>query len=336
MHSDTTSSRKADHIDLAFLSQVSETDNRFFYEPVLQAHPQNSIEPTTFLDSELGAPIWVSSMTGGTTHAKTINQNLAKVCGKYKMGMGLGSCRIILDDDTFLEDFKVRKYIGDSMPLFANLGIAQVEELLKANKIEKIKTLIDKTEANGLIVHINPLQEWLQPEGDRISQSPLTTIKELLNKTDLKIIVKEVGQGMGPESIKSLMELPLAAIDFGAHGGTNFAMLEMLRGNEIRKEVYEPVANIGHTAVEMVEMVNTILTVSNKYACQNFIISGGVKSFLDGYYLTEKINATAIYGQASALLKYAKDDYDLLCEYLELQIRGLAMAKAFLKIRLGV
>lgn len=333
MHSDTTSSRKADHIDLAFLSQVSETDNRFFYEPVLQPHPQNSIEPKNFLDSELGAPIWVSSMTGGTTHAKTINQNLAKACGKYKMGMGLGSCRIILDDDTFLEDFKVRKYIGDTMPLFANLGIAQVEELLKANKIEKILTLIDKTEANGLIVHINPLQEWLQPEGDRISQSPLTTIQELLTKADIKIIVKEVGQGMGPESLKSLMELPLAAIDFGAHGGTNFALLEMLRGNELRKEVYEPVANIGHTAVEMVEMVNTILTDSKKYACQNFIISGGVKSFLDGYYLTEKINANAIYGQASALLKYAKDDYDLLCEYLELQIRGLAMAKSFLKVR---
>ncbi|MFM9943963.1 MAG: isopentenyl-diphosphate delta-isomerase [Bacteroidia bacterium] len=333
MQSDTTSSRKADHIDLAFLSQVSETDKRFYYEPVLQSHPDNSIKPINFLDTELGAPIWVSSMTGGTTHAKTINQNLAKACGKYKMGMGLGSCRIILDNDTFLEDFKVRKNIGDQMPLYANLGIAQVEELLVSGHFNKIKELIDKTEANGLIVHINPLQEWLQPEGDRINQSPLLTLRQLLDKSDLKIIIKEVGQGMGPESLKSLMELPLTAIDFGAHGGTNFAMLEMLRGNEIRKEVYEPVANIGHTAVEMVGMVNGILSESKKYACQNFIISGGIKSFLDGYYLTEKINANAIYGQASALLKHAKEDYEMLCEYLELQIKGLAMAKSFLKIR---
>ena len=199
--------------------------------------------------------------------------------------------------------------------------------------VDKIKELIEKTEANGLIVHINPLQEWLQPEGDRINQPPLVTIKELLNKTDLKIIVKEVGQGMGPESLISLMKLPLAAIDFGAHGGTNFAMLEMIRGNEIRKEVYEPVANVGHTAVEMVEFVNGILGSSENLACRNFIISGGVKSFLDGYYLTEKINTTAIYGQASALLKHAKDNYELLCEYLELQIKGLTLAKTFLKIR---
>lgn len=333
MHPDTTSTRKADHIDLAFLSQVSETDNRFYYEPVLQAHPQNKLAPINFLESELGAPIWVSSMTGGTNHAKTINQNLAKACGKYKMGMGLGSCRIIIDDNKFLEDFKVRKYIGDAMPLYANLGIAQVEELLLAGKIDKIKALIDKTEATGLIVHINPMQEWLQPEGDQISQSPLITIQELLNKADFKIIVKEVGQGMGPESLKSLIKMPLEAIDFGAHGGTNFAMLEMLRGNEIRKEVYEPVANIGHTAIEMVEFVNEILKDSKKYSCQNFIISGGVKTFLDGYYLTEKINSNAIYGQASALLKPAKESFEILCEYLELQIRGLAMAKAFLRIR---
>ncbi len=333
MQADTTSSRKADHIDLAFLSQVTETDHRFYYEPVLYAHPENSLSPIKFLDAELGAPIWVSSMTGGTNHAKTINQNLAKACGKYKMGMGLGSCRIILDNNTYLEDFKVRKYIGDAMPLYANLGIAQVEELLLARKFDKIKTLIDKTEATGLIIHINPLQEWLQPEGDRIGQSPLITIKELLNKADFKVIVKEVGQGMGPESIKSLMELPLAAIDFGAHGGTNFAMLEMLRGNEIRKEVYEPVANIGHKAYEMVEFVNEILKDSKNHACQNFIISGGVKTFLDGYYLTEKINANAIYGQASALLKPAKVSFEILCEFLELQIRGLAMARNFLTIK---
>jgi isopentenyl-diphosphate delta-isomerase len=333
MQADTTSSRKADHIDLAFLSQVSETDSRFYYEPVLQPHANDSLEPISFLGSELGAPIWVSSMTGGTEHAKTINQNLAKACGKFKMGMGLGSCRIILDDHTFLADFKVRKYMGDELPLYANLGIAQVEELLLSNKYQKINELIDKTEATGLIIHINPLQEWLQPEGDKIKQAPWQTIQEILHKTDIRIIVKEVGQGMGPKSLKRLMELPLAAIDFGAHGGTNFAMLEMLRGNEIRKEVYAPVANLGHSAIEMVEFVNVILKESKSYNCQNFIISGGIKSFLDGYYLTQKLNANAIYGQASVLLKHAKHNYDQLCEYLELQIRGLALSKAFLHLK---
>jgi len=333
MQADTTSTRKADHIDLAFLSQVSVTDSRFYYEPVLEAHPHAALPITPFLESDLKTPIWVSSMTGGTKHATEINKNLAKACSNFGMGMGLGSCRIILDDHTYLEDFRVRKFIGDQMPLFANLGIAQVEELILAGNYSKITDLITKTEANGLIVHINPLQEWLQPEGDKITQSPLKTISELLNKIDIKIIVKEVGQGMGPESLKQLMRMPLAAIDFGAHGGTNFAMLEMLRGDNLRKEVYEPVANLGHTANEMVEFVNNILSESSEYACKNFILSGGIKSFLDGYYLTEKINSTAIYGQASALLKYAKSSYEELHEFLELQIKGLQMAKGFLKIR---
>lgn len=333
MSQDSTSSRKADHIDLAFLSQVSMTDSRFVYEPVLAAHPANVPEPVSFLDKEMNAPIWVSSMTGGTLHAKNININLAKACGKYKLGMGLGSCRILLNDDTFLDDFKVRKYCGDDVSLFANLGIAQVEEILSTGRIDIIKDLISRTETNGLIVHINPIQEWMQPEGDKIRHSPLETISELLNKSDIQIIVKEVGQGMGPRSLESLMKLPLAAIDFGAHGGTNFAMLEMLRSDELRKEIYEPVANLGHSAIEMVRFVNQILSESTNYPCQNFILSGGVKSFIDGYYLIQSINAKAIYGQASAFLKYAKEDFDTLCEYIELQLKGLAMAKAYLSVQ---
>lgn len=333
MSQDSTSSRKADHIDLAFLSQVSLTDSRFIYEPVLSAHPSSMPEPVSFLDKEMNAPIWVSSMTGGTLHAKNININLAKACGKYKLGMGLGSCRILLKDDTFLEDFKVRKYCGDEVSLFANLGIAQVEEILGTGRIDIIRDLITKTETNGLIVHINPIQEWMQPEGDKIRHSPLETISELLNRFDIQIIVKEVGQGMGPKSLESLMKLPLAAIDFGAHGGTNFAMLEMLRSDELRKEIYEPVANLGHSAIEMVRFVNQILSDSSNYPCQNFILSGGVKSFIDGYFLIQSINAKAIYGQASAFLKYAKEDFDTLCEYIELQLKGLAMAKAYLSIQ---
>jgi isopentenyl-diphosphate delta-isomerase len=333
MQAETTSSRKADHIDLAMLSQVSVTDPRFYYEPVMKPFPGETKVPVSFLDKNLGAPIWVSSMTGGTEHAANINHNLAKACGKYSLGMGLGSCRIILKDNTYLPDFQVRKAIGDHAPLYANLGIAQVDELLKAGHLDTIKELINKTEADGLIVHINPMQEWLQPEGDIIYRSPLDIISDLLLKADLKIIVKEVGQGMGPRSLQALMDLPLAAIDFGAHGGTNFAMLEMLRGNQKRKEVFSPVANIGHTADEMVCFVNKLLAEPNNFACKTFIISGGIKNFLDGYYLTEKINASAIYGQASVFLNYAKENYEALCEFIEMQIQGLVMAKTYLGCR---
>ncbi|MDL5045489.1 hypothetical protein QQ054_05470 [Oscillatoria amoena NRMC-F 0135] len=97
MEQELTSARKKAHIDLAFQSQVSQiqSDQRFYYEPLLAAHPENISLKTSFGSRELGVPIWVSSMTGGTGLAGTINHNLAQACNKYGMGMGLGSCRII-------------------------------------------------------------------------------------------------------------------------------------------------------------------------------------------------------------------------------------------------
>jgi isopentenyl-diphosphate delta-isomerase len=158
--------RKKDHIELAFKSQtkVLEGDKRFIYEPMLNAHPTETLSPFLFLGKELRTPIWASSMTGGTALAKKINENIARVCKDYGMGMGLGSCRTLLDDDTYLQDFNVRQFIGDSLPFYANLGVAQVDLLLQQHKTDKIKRLMDKLSTDGLIVHVNPLQEWFQPE----------------------------------------------------------------------------------------------------------------------------------------------------------------------------
>ena len=333
----TAESRKSDHIELAFQSQINakELDNRFYYEPILAAHP-NKLEPVSFLGKQLAAPIWVSSMTGGTEHAKKINQNLAKACAEFGMGMGLGSCRALLDSDEHLEDFNVRSIIGDNLPLYANLGIAQLATLVSENKLSQINNLVDKLSADGLFIHVNPMQEWLQPEGDLIPQPPILLIQKLIDfNPNLKIIVKEVGQGMGKDSLKALMQLPIEAIEFAANGGTNFAKLELLRNNKMHQEHYMLLANIGHSAEDMVNMVNEIKasTDNSSLLCDNFIISGGIKNFLDGYYLMSKLNATAVYGQASMLLKHAAVSYNDLHQFLTLQIDGLALAKTYLKIR---
>lgn len=297
-----TSDRKKDHIELAFESVVANQDQRFYYEPLFSGHPKGDLEPVTFAGKEMKAPLWVSSMTGGTKEAGTINRNLAKACGQFGLGMGLGSCRIILKDDEYLPDFQLRKEMGD-FPLYANLGVAQLEELFDEGKENLVAELIKRTETNGLIIHVNPLQEWLQPEGDVFNASPLDIIKRTLD-LDVNVIVKEVGQGFGPESLKSLMQLPLTAIDFGAHGGTNFSKLEMHRSDTMRHEAYDKVAAWGHSAEEMVGFYNKLTTEMNEtnYGA-DIIISGGVRDFMDGYYHTQRINANAIYGQASAFLK---------------------------------
>ncbi len=328
--------RKRDHIDLAFKSHVkaAQLDPRFNYEPLLAAHPTELAKPFDFLGKQMRVPIWVSSMTGGTEKAYTINKNLARACREFGMGMGLGSCRSILSGDVRLKDFDFRKTIGEDLPFYANLGVAQVEELFQENAPEKIKGLVKKLDADGLILHINPFQEWLQPEGDRYPVSPLETLQKLIDTfPDLSIIVKEVGQGFGPKSLETLMQLPVDAIEFGAAGGTNFAMLEMLR-DEGKVEIYEDLARVGHSAEAMVGFVNELsATLGEKVLCKQMIISGGVKNFLDGYFLINKISTKAVYGQASGFLKYATGDYETLRVFVETQVKGLALSEAYLTVR---
>jgi isopentenyl-diphosphate delta-isomerase len=326
--------RKQSHLDLAFKSQSTHLDQRFYYEPMLSGHPVESGEMNTkWGDKNMKFPVWISSMTGGTSKAGPINKMLAKTANKYGFGMGLGSCRIILEDDTYFEDFNLRPILGDEVPFFANVGIAQIERILQLNQGKKLTDLVSKLDADGLIVHVNPLQEWLQPEGDRIQQSPLITIQQLLNEANYPIIVKEVGQGFGPHSMGELLKLPILALDFAANGGTNFSKLELIR-NEKLQDFYADVVSLGHSADEMVDFLNdTVEKLGNDRKCNNVIISGGVKNFLDGYYYTSKADLHAIYGQAAPFLKYANDSQEALDEFAKFQIDGLLMAQRLLRVK---
>jgi len=325
--------RKLEHIKLALDSQtnLAEQDLRFNYEPLLAAHPENPDMSIQFLGKTMQTPIWVSSMTGGTILAQQINRNIARACREFGMGMGLGSCRKILFDKTDWTDFDFRDEIGDQ-PFWANLGVAQVEELLASKNIQAVVDLVGELRTDGLIVHVNPLQEWFQPEGNRLKQSPLQTIQQLLDQVSLKVIVKEVGQGFGPESLRQLLALPIAAIEFGAYGGTNFSKLEMLRGDQQKLDANLPFAFVGQSANQMVDSVNQILKENPNPACRQLIISGGIQNALDGYFLTSKSQLPAVFGMASAVLKHASENYASLQNFLQNQIQVLSLAKAYLKI----
>jgi len=327
--------RKRDHIDLAFRSHMENAlgDKRFYYEPLLSAHPDKELKPFEFLGKQLRTPIWVSSMTGGTEKAAKINLNLARACAQFGMGMGLGSCRSLLDSKAHFADFDMRSVIGDDLPLYANLGICQIETLIKEKALDKVEGMLQNLRADGLIVHINPMQESLQPEGDLLLRPPLETLQELLEEVKAPLIVKEVGQGMGPKSIEALMKLPLQALEFGAFGGTNFAKIELMRHPEKAGQVLESLSEIGHNAEEMLEWANHIYENNKDIKCKELIISGGISSCLDGYYLMKKSKMPAIYGQASALLKYAQGEYSVLESYIESQVKGLKLAEAYLDLR---
>lgn len=336
-HDPTAAERKRDHIELALRSQIaaSALDGRFWYEPLQVAHPEEGSYPTfDFLGKTFEYPLWVSSMTGGTAMARTINHNLARACGEFGFGMGLGSCRSLLTSNDALPDFDVRHLIGDNFPLYANLGVAQLEQLIDDHKLSLVNDMVARLRADGLIIHVNPLQEWLQPEGDRFKRPPLHTIEQVLEKTGLKIIVKEVGSGMGPASLEALFKLPIEAVDFAANGGTSFAMIELLRRDELLRDAYGPLANVGHSAAEMVDLSNMVLKQLGTAAqCKQIIVSGGIKNFLDGYHAISKLQVPAIYGQAQGFLQHARGDYFELKKYILTQVRGLELANAYLRAR---
>ena len=329
-----SSQKKKAHIDLAFKSQtgIETLDRRFTYEPLLNPHPSGVFKPFPFLGKTMRVPVWVSSMTGGTDAALTINRNLARACREFGMGMGLGSCRVLLEDNMNPEHFYLRKYIGEEAPFYANLGIVQIEKALENKSVDRITEMVGKLEADGLIIHVNPLQELLQPEGDTLKHAPVETIREFLNQVNYPVIVKEVGQGMGPESLRQLAAMPLQAIEFAAYGGTNFASLELLRSDPQRQEMLQPISFAGNDAAEMLDSINHLVEEGDNLKVRELIISGGIKTFLDGYYFIRKSRLPAIYGQASMFLKYARDDYDTLKQFVEYQVKGLEIAYSYLTL----
>jgi isopentenyl-diphosphate Delta-isomerase len=328
--------RKTDHITLAALSvpATSTPDERFFYEPLLSAHPTKNCK-IDFLGKTMNHPLWISSMTGGSDEAGNINRLLAEACAEFGLGMGLGSCRTLLKSNEFFDDFNLRPILGNDRPFFANLGIAQLEELIMNKETEKVHNLIiHKLKADGLIIHVNPTQEWLQPEGDLFKRPPIETIADFIDelKHQYPIIVKEVGQGMGPESLEKLLELEIDCLEFGAFGGTNFATIEIMRNQQGSSEFMYPLATFGHNAADMLEKVND-LVFDHPVKCKNLIISGGINNFLDGFYYTKKSILPSVYGMANVLLQHAMTSKEDLFNFIIAEIKGYQYASQFLRIR---
>lgn len=330
------SDRKKDHINQADHARVEKAaaDKRFHYEPLLAAHPLEKKPPFAFAGKTMHFPLWISSMTGGTAQAGTINRNLAQACNEFGLGMGIGSCRILLEDERHFNDFNLRPLIGEQSPFYTNLGIAQLETLLEEKAADKISKLINLLQADGIIIHINPLQEAFQPEGSVFKRPPIDTLQEFLETVpNTRVIVKEVGQGMGPESIDRLLHLPIEAFEFGALGGTNFTLLELLRSDESALNAFEAFGKIGHTAQEMMQIINEVVSKSDNYLCKQVIISGGITHILDGYYLQQTCKLNSVIGMGWALLKMASGEYKDLQKYLRQVEKSYQLATAFLKVK---
>lgn len=227
----TTSTRKKDHIKINLTRDVQSGIKNGFdaYHFIHQALPEIDLEhidtKVNLFGKLLSLPIIISSMTGGTGKALEINRMLARTAQATGIAMGLGSMRAVIEDQKLLQSFKVRDIAPDIL-LFANLGAIQLNY---SYSIEHCKQLIDMVSADGLILHLNPLQEALQPEGDTKFSGLLRKIEKVCKNLDVPVIVKEVGWGIDGKTARKLISAGVKAIDVAGAGGTSWSQVEMYR-----------------------------------------------------------------------------------------------------------
>ncbi|MEK7682907.1 MAG: type 2 isopentenyl-diphosphate Delta-isomerase [Chloroflexota bacterium] len=229
-----TAQRKADHIRVNLEEDVGSGLStglehlRFEHNalPELDLHAVDT--RLSFLGRQLRAPLLISSMTGGTAEAGRINRNLAEAAQETGVGMGLGSQRAAIEDPALAETFNIRAFAPDVL-LFANLGAVQLNYGYGPAEAQRAA---DMVRADALVLHLNPLQEALQPEGDVNFNGLLLKIEKICRGLTVPVVVKEVGWGISPSVARRLVGAGVAAIDVAGAGGTSWSQVEMHRAQD--------------------------------------------------------------------------------------------------------
>jgi isopentenyl-diphosphate Delta-isomerase len=275
----STVQRKAEHIriclesDVQFPTQASGFDRYQFTHSCLPELDYPDIDLTTkFLGKQLGAPILISSMTGGTAQAKEINHRLAAVAQEYKLAMGVGSQRVAIEKPDVADTFQVRRIAPDIL-LLANLGAVQlnyrygIAECLRA---------VELLEADALILHLNPLQECIQPQGDTNFKGLLDRIATICQQLPVPVIVKEVGNGISAPMAQQLIAVGVSGIDVAGAGGTSWAKVESERAKTaLQRRLGETFADWGIPTAECIRAIHATAPTLP------LIASGGLRNGLD-------------------------------------------------------
>lgn len=197
--------------------------------------PEVSVDEVTlateFLGHRLGAPVVISGMTGGHPDAVVINQRLGEVAEAFQVAVGVGSQRAALLDESLIDSYSVIRKAAPSALVVANIGVSQlvVQKGTAPLSVEDLRRVVDMVEAQVLAIHLNVLEELVQPEGDRNTAGHLDAIAGVIDAVDVPVMVKETGAGMDRATAERLVGVGVAAIDIGGLGGTNFARVEAQR-----------------------------------------------------------------------------------------------------------
>lgn len=270
--------RKKDHVALTVSGEVDYRQPAGFNEYRLRhnALPELNLDEisteATLLDRTFSYPLFISSMTGGYTDAGAVNAIIARFCENNNLPMGVGSQRIMLENPEEASSFGVVREEAPEAFIAANIGGAQ---LVGGLPDDQAKRLVESIEADAVIVHLNPLQELMQPEGDRNFRGVEEGIARLVEQAECPVIVKETGAGISGEVGKRLLESGVLVIDTAGAGGTSWARIENLRHRD--SDARHSFDNWG---IPTVESIRQLVTLKKTYDFE-LIGSGGVRSAFD-------------------------------------------------------
>lgn len=319
--------RKDDHIrinleeDVRFPSLTTGLEHFAFTHNALPELDFQAVTPhQTLFGKPVCAPILVSSMTGGTEQAGQINRNLAEAAQARGVAMGVGSQRAGIEQADSTATFRVRAHAPDIL-LLANLGAVQLNY---GYSVDQCRRAVEMIEADGLILHLNPLQEVLQPEGDTDWYGLLKKIEGVCRGLDVPVIAKEVGWGINADTATRLIEAGISAIDVAGAGGTSWSQVEMHRAPHAR--LRRLAAAFSDWGIPTAESLQTVRRVCTQLGRENMPVfaSGGIRS---GQEIAKCVALGAnLVGLASPFLKRAVESAAAVSEEMELLETELRIA----------
>ncbi len=313
--------RKADHIRINLDENVASrlTNGLERYRFMHQALPEldaREIETSlTLFGRRLDAPLLISCMTGGTEQARLINRNLAIAAQQARIPMGVGSTRAAVVRPDLADTFRVRDVAPDIL-LFANIGAVQFNYGFDADQCRRAVSL---TGADALVLHLNPLQEILQPEGDVNWAGLLGKIEQVvrvLQADGVPVIAKEVGWGISPRAARDLANAGVSAIDVAGAGGTSWSQVEMFRAqNDVQRRIAAAFVDWGIPTADSIRYV--------REAAPDVIVfaSGGLKDGVDGAKCLA-LGAT-LFGMARPFLRAATTSAEAVADEIAVIIGQL-------------
>lgn len=274
--------RKKEGIVIPLSQDVQGKDNSTYLEDVYLIHnalPEINFDEidisTKFLKTKFSAPLIIDSMTGGTDEAYLINKRLGEIAEKYNVGMGLGSQRAGLKSDKLVQSYSIARNVAPNAFLIANIGGAQLSEGLSTSDTKRI---IDMVDADALAIHLNPLQELVQPEGEPRFKGIKEKISKLIDVIDIPIIVKEVGSGISPEVASTLASIGVSAINVAGSGGTSWAGIEKIRADKSKSFIK---SSLGTLFWDWGIPTALSIILTSKFVNIPLIASGGLRNGLE-------------------------------------------------------